>query len=468
MSRPEACLIQPSNRLFLVFLAAALFALTAVLQAADTVVDSVVDTDDKTPPRQLADYVARPEPEFGWKYVGKQTTERGEIHQLTLVSQTWQNIRWEHDFIVCRPPKIDYPSHMLLFVTGGRNGRPPKGLEVEIGLALAQYCGAPVALLFQVPNQPLMGNRVEDDLISETWLKYLETGDATWPLLFPMVKSTVKAMDALQDFSQTNWQQPVEGFVITGASKRGWTSWLAPAVDQRILGTAPLVIDTLNFRAQAAHQLATWGRFSEQIEDYTRKGLVRGPGTPESERETQLRTMMDPFSYRNQITVPKLLVNGTNDPYWVVDAMSLYWNDLQGPKYILNVANAGHSLDGGRTAVIRNLGAFFRHVVQGKSLPELDWTFQNGTDRQVLIVRTNTEPDSGLFWSAKSGGKDFRGAYWRSAPLATHNIEATPSGTAFRGEVFREDGQNTAAFGELYFTIDGLEYSLTTLIECCR
>jgi len=64
---------------------------------------------------------------------------------------------------------------------------------------VAQKLRAPVALLFEVPNQPLF-DRWEDDLIAYTFRRYIEEGDPDWPLLFPMVRSVLSAMEALEEY----------------------------------------------------------------------------------------------------------------------------------------------------------------------------------------------------------------------------------------------------------------------------
>jgi PhoPQ-activated pathogenicity-related protein len=263
-------------------------------------------------------------------------------------------------------------------------------------------------------------------------------------------------MDAIEQLAAKEWQGKIDGFVITGASKRGWTSWLTPVADKRIIATAPMVIDVLNFRPQMKHQMETWGRFSEQIEDYTRKGLVKlGEETP---RDTQLRQMMDPYTYRSRLSLPKLLINGTNDRYWVVDATRFYWDDLIGPKYLLAVPNAGHGLDGGRELALRTLAVFFQHAVTHTALPALDahYSSENGTLR--LKVASTPEPRAAQLWTATSDTKDFRGAKWSPHSMQQHE-------GSYLGEVERPAGGHAAVFGELQFEYQGVPYSLTTLVR---
>jgi PhoPQ-activated pathogenicity-related protein len=419
---------------------------------------SVLSAEETAIPDALDRYVERPDNSFRWKKLKETETTLGTVHHLHLVSQTWHDIVWEHALTVYEPTRIEHGKHMLLFVSGGSTGRKPDRDDMELGLKLANGCGACVAFLPQVPNQPLLGNRREDDLITETWLRYLDTGDETWPLLFPMVKSAVKAMDALEQFSAQGLDQKAEKFVITGASKRGWTSWLTPAADSRVVATAPIVIDVLNFMAQMKNQQATWGKYSEQIVDYTSKGLVKTSEDEESEREKKLRIMMDPWTYRSRLTLPKLMIVGTNDPYWVVDAMNIYWKDLEGPKYVLQIPNADHGLDGGREHALNTLAMFFQHVAGGKPMPKFTWNVQPGNPSWTLSLNSEDSIQQVKLWKATSPTLDFRKAEWTSEELK-HD------GNQVSGKVvLPTNGDHIAMFAEVTFLAGERPFSLTTLV----
>src|SRR5699024_10710691 len=103
----------------------------------------------------------------------------------------------------------------------------------------------------------------------------------------------------------------VTQFIVTGASKRGWTTWLTAAVDPRVCAIAPMVIDMLNTARQMKHQLKTYGRYSEQIKPYIKYHVVEDFDT---KRGRKLLAAVDPFAYRDALTMPKLIFSGTNDP----------------------------------------------------------------------------------------------------------------------------------------------------------
>jgi PhoPQ-activated pathogenicity-related protein len=117
---------------------------------------------------------------------------------------------------------------------------------VRILAAVANASGLPAAVVRQVPFQPMFGDLHEDGLIAHTFVEYTKTGDPTWPLLLPMVKSAVEAMNAATAQAQEHWGVEIDEFVVTGASKRGWTTWLSAAVDERVKGIVPMVIDMLS------------------------------------------------------------------------------------------------------------------------------------------------------------------------------------------------------------------------------
>jgi PhoPQ-activated pathogenicity-related protein len=367
----------------------------------------------------LKAFVEKADPSYKWELLDSASHEGVTVYQIMLTSQTWRDIVWHHQLSIIIPEKNRDTKHALLFVTGGglEDGMPKikknKDGELEMIGKIASLTGSPVAILRQVPNQPLFGDKKEDDLISYTYDQFLKSGDNTWPLLQPMVKSAVKAMDTVQAFCKSKEIPGVEKFVISGGSKRGWTTWLTGAVDTRVAAIAPMVIDTLRISKQMPYQLESWGKYSEQIKDYTRLGIQDKMTSSEGD---VLNSIVDPYSYRDSLTMPKYLFMGTNDPYWVVDAVKFYYDDLKGDKSIHYVPNAGHGLNDGKQAT-KNLADFFAIIASGKKDPQLQWDATKDGDKIKLHVKANTDAVAGKLWSATQTDRDFRDAQWSDKPV---------------------------------------------------
>ncbi|RYG28868.1 MAG: hypothetical protein EOO01_39100 [Chitinophagaceae bacterium] len=283
-----------------------------------------------TPATALQSYLNNGDKTYQWEL--KDSYEIGDVkaYNLLLTSQKWREHTWRHQMTILVPKENNYDGS-LLFITGGsnKNEQPnwnAKGQEDKVikGLVdIATKNKAIVTLLKQAPNQPLYDNLTEDALISYTLHQFKKDGDYSWPLLFPMVKSAVKAMDAVQEFAKQTLKHNISRFVVSGASKRGWTTWLTGANDKRVVAIAPMVIDILNMPVSLDYQVKVWKDYSVQIEDYVKLGI---PQTAKTESGNAINTMVDPYSYRKNLTMPKMIFMGTNDEYWVVDNIKNYFD----------------------------------------------------------------------------------------------------------------------------------------------
>lgn len=430
----------------------AVFTIFAVLEISLLAIPSWAD---------LEQYIRKPEAAFGWKLKEKIGNQQSgdQIYDLHFVSQTWQGNTWQHQLQIYQPRNVAPNSTMFLWVTGGS----ARSAYVSLGLQLARKINAPVAIVYHIPNQPLLeGKLSEDDLIAETFVRYLKTKDENWPLLLPMVKGVVKAMDVLQAFSKEEWGEPINDFIVSGASKRGWTTWLTAASDPRVRAIAPVVIDTLNIRAQMPRQLKAFGGYSTRLAPYTSRGLVPIPETAEGQR---LLSMVDPWEYRDRLTLPKLIVNGTNDFYWATDALNLYWSELSGQKWVVYVPNAGHDLkrrdkpeSDQLTDLVNSLAAFSRHQISGRSMPNLAWKHETVNGQLRLTVDATPAPAAARLWVAEIGTQDFRTAKWKEQTMTFSN------GVGI-GEITPPEKGNVAFYGELDYEIEGLKYHLSTQVR---
>jgi len=412
----------------------------------------------------LTQYVAQQDDSYRWVKRREGELAGGQFVELTLTSQTWKKIPWKHQLFVFKPKDLANGNRALLMIAGGRwkeelaqpiaNTSDNLPREAVLLAAAAAQMKSPIAVLMHVPQQPIFGEMVEDEAISYTFEQFLRTQDSTWPLLLPMVKSAVRGMDTVQSFAKDNWSLNIEHFTVTGASKRGWTTWLTGAVDPRVDAIAPMVIDMLNMKPQMALQLSSWGGFSEQIEDYTRRGLQQHMNSPIGE---QLQSIVDPYQYRDRLKQAKLIMLGTNDRYWPLEALNLYWPDLQGEKRILYVPNNDHGLKD-LPRIVGTLVALHREAAGEIKLANPVWQLREADGQLQLTIESDLPPAKVSAWVASSPTKDFRSAKWESQPIEAidgkyHFNQPTPA----KGYV--------ALFGEAVYEGDGAPYYLSTNLK---
>ncbi|MEP6917361.1 MAG: PhoPQ-activated pathogenicity-related family protein [Acidobacteriota bacterium] len=373
-------------------------------------------------------YVAAPDASFTWKVLRQLPAEGATATLLEMTSQRWLTEReverplWTHWITVVRPAQVTSDA-ALLFISGGSNtGRPPARPPAWL-VEAARETGTVTAELRLVPNQPVVfiddpsrKPRTEDDFIAYTWNKFLRTGDDRWPARLPMTKSAVRAMDAVTAFTASvpGGARPATRFVVSGASKRGWTTWTTAAVDSRVIAIAPAVIDLLNIEPSFDHHYRAYGSWSDAVNDYVEHGILDWLGTP------QFRALMkieEPYEYRERLTMPKFMINASGDQFFLPDSSQFYFDQLRGEKHLRYVPNASHSLE--KTDALESLEAFYAAVVAGVPRPAITSTFER--DGSIKVV-AKERPASVVIWqavnpSARNFRQDAIGDAYISTPL---------------------------------------------------
>lgn len=361
----------------------------------------------------LDHYVAAPDTNYSYRVVNQISGQGFTTHVLEMTSQAWLTTNevdrpvWKHWMILVKPDQVT-TSKGLLFIGGGRNGgnapdKPDRNLA-QIALRTKSV----VTELKMVPNQPLtftgdVEGRFEDSLIAYTWDKFLRTGDAKWPARLPMTKAAVRAMDTITAFcgSTPGGDIAVNQFVVAGGSKRGWTTWTTAAVDKRVIGIMPAVIDLLNVEPSMLHHYAAYGFWAPAIGDYEQFGLMDWTGTPEYHA---LMEIVEPYSYRDRYTMPKFIINAAGDQFFLPDSSQFYFDDLPGVKYLRYVPNADHSLKG--SDAYETMLACYHAVLTGAQLPRFSWTLEGDS---MLRVKTIDKPSHVKLWTATNpDARDFR------------------------------------------------------------
>ena len=365
-------------------------------------------------------YVAKPDPNYAWQRYASDKDTFYNTYFLELTSQRWRSAQevdrtlWQHELMIT-VPKVRFspsPKTAILLIDGGSNGGTPPNKTNDLMKTLALATGSVIAVVRQVPNQPLYFadeqnvRRKEDAILAYSMDKYLDTGDEEWPVHLAMTKAAVRAMDAIQEYLKQE-DVKVEDFIVLGGSKRGWTTWLTAAVDPRVKAIMPISIDMLNLNRQFPHHFEAYGFYAPALSEYVEFDL---PCRLQSAAGKALLDTIDPYAYRDRYTMPKLVINSAGDQFFLSDSSRFYWDDIPEPKELRYTFNSDHrqaSEEDQLRELVMGALLWVNDVNTDDDRPQYRWELQ--PDGALRVEAHARNPEAVYLWQATNPqARDFR------------------------------------------------------------
>jgi PhoPQ-activated pathogenicity-related protein len=379
----------------------------------------------------LETYISTRDPVFNYQLVHQQEGKGYRYFVLRVTSQNWltenevDETTWWHWVSFVLPDKLSHNTSLMMISGGSRNSSLPESPDKML-VEAALKTRSPAIKVHNIPFQPVtfkgdtVSRRTEDGLIAYGWRKFMENGardeDAVWLARLPMTKAVMSAMDAVTDYTKNELGLGLETYVVAGGSKRGWTTWTTAAMDSRVVGMAPIVIDLLNIVPSFKHHWQAYGFWAPAVKDYEYEGIFDWMDTQEYQR---LLEIVEPYSYLDHYTdMPKLLINASGDQFFLPDSWKFYWDDLKGEKHLAYIPNTGHSLDG--SDAMQVLLGFYNRILNNEKRPEYSWEIKE--DRIEVEVDPENPPVAIKLWEAHNeSARDFRidvlGPGWTSVDI---------------------------------------------------
>lgn len=187
-----------------------------------------------------------------------------------------------------------------------------------------------------------------------------------------MAKAAFQSMRAAQDFVNNKLKvAEVDNWIVTGASKRGWTTWMVGASDcsncVNIAAIMPLVPIEPNLIEGAHIQWQSYGGWTFAFSDYTEAGIMQWL---DDDIYATMETFLDPLSYKDRLAkIPKYIVLSSDDEFMLFDWTSKYFDQFKplGETKLLIAPNSEHSLATGIPDVVTSCGTFARSIAMGNT-----------------------------------------------------------------------------------------------------
>eukprot|EP01084_Bolivina_argentea_P063145 115333_1 len=394
----------------------------------------------------LDDFIAANDGYYSWKPTGIHETGNNsageyDMYLINMTSQMWLNstyvnrpIWWHYLWIIMPHPSTDIinTDYATIVIQGGDNNDTSINYNskwIKTAQFIATSTKTIVGLVSNVPNEPLLFYndpqqiyRHEGSLLAfaeyEFGQLYQINSNSSykyqWVIEFAMTKAVIKAMDTVNAFIYQHSNHNVTRFGVSGGSKRGLTTWLTAAADDRIKLFMPVVMDMPNTHTSMHHMYKAYDGWTYAFSNYYVMNITKDT---DSDWTYSWYNATDPLVFFDRYTdKPKLIIDGINDEYFMPDD-SYYWYDQLGTvsnKFYQMIPNADHDEAGQNDVTAPTLASFIHVYLNDIKLPQLTWNIDNVTGMGNITVyyKGNTSMifDSEIWYgrSCSNVRRDFR------------------------------------------------------------
>ena len=343
------------------------------------------------------------------------------VKTYQLNSQNWSpynNVSpqlWQHEvkiYIPSNAPK----QHALLVINDGTNldsvdkNKAPTNFTTAMLENIATQTNSIVVSVSNIPNQPLTyendsAGLLEDYNVARSWGIFLDN-PMQYKNISVHIPMTAAVSQTIRLANQELKSFGIDQYVATGASKRGWVSWLAAIDNEEIKAVVPFVFDLLNTQKGLEHMYLSYGKnWPIAFYPYSVYDIDQNIQTSNF---TDLMKIEDPLQYQNsryaeRLKIPKYIINASGDDFYVPDSSKFYYDDLQGLKSLRVAPNSNHA--GILKVAEQSLIHFLNRFQNQQSLPSIS---EQQTDRS-LTLKFSEQPTEIKQWTATNlKDRDFR------------------------------------------------------------
>ncbi|HOV32946.1 MAG TPA: PhoPQ-activated protein PqaA family protein [Candidatus Hydrogenedens sp.] len=409
---------------------------------------------------------------------------------LDFVSQSWHPEKtvppvWRHWLTLIIPNQRVKDIGMLVLTEGLSTNETPMSEIPPYFISLAVSSKSVVAILEGFPRDKVgiyetptkVVNLELTEFASWSLKQYFETYDPGWVIFCPMVKSVVRAMDAVQEFLLKNLRSeiPLKEFVLCGDAPF-FVPWLVPPMDSRVIGLVSVNVSVFHLEQQIKRMFMDEINLPPLFAEMDDAGILPLLETEDGEN---LLKVIDPYSYSTLLHIPKLVISlGNQQGCNLVSLSEQAISEIPEPvnwlmclhlqlsrefaflpqQLLLNFSSSTNTPIYDFKDTIR---VFYHRILGQKNMPTFHWEFSPTGE---CTVKASEEIIECRAWYCS---KDKRGDIFNlmnkdwKCKILSEVIEKT-----YRTTISIPSQQYTAVFLEVIFpSLMGVPYTLTSNIH---